>query len=74
MLVSRCSAEILDFTLSAIDFMMKEFPQFNLDVSDWRGRLGMYGISGKTQTKLIGTLSDGQKSLLVFCWLAQVIP
>jgi len=68
------SAEILDFALNAIEFMQREFAQFNLDVSDWRGRLGAYGISGKNQTKTIGTLSDGQKSLLVFCWLAQKSP
>jgi ATP-binding cassette subfamily F protein 2 len=71
---SHRSAEILDFSLNAIDFMRREFPELNLDVTDWRGRLGMYGITGKTQTKLIGCLSDGQKSSLVFCWLAQKSP
>lgn len=68
------SAEILDFSLNAIEFMQREFAHFNLDVSDWRGRLGAYGISGKNQTKTVGTLSDGQKSLVVFCWLAQKSP
>lgn len=68
------SAEILDFTLNPIDFMRKEFPDLKMEISDWRGRLGSYGISGKTQTKLIGALSDGQQSSLVFCWLAQKNP
>lgn len=37
-------------------------------------RLGRYGVSGKSQTRKIGTLSDGQKTQLVFCWLAQQNP
>jgi len=37
-------------------------------------RLGKHGISGKAQTKKIGTMSDGEKSQLVFCWLAQKSP
>ena len=31
-------------------------------------------MSGKTQTRQIGTLSDGQRTQLVFCWLAQKNP
>ncbi|KAJ3615751.1 hypothetical protein Zmor_012326 [Zophobas morio] len=36
--------------------------------------LGRFGISGKCQTSPIKTLSDGQKSRIVFCWLAQKTP
>jgi hypothetical protein len=36
--------------------------------------LGRFGISGKSQQTPIGTMSDGQKSRLVFAWLAEKKP
>jgi len=68
------SNEVLDGELSPLEYMRKEFPHFNLDISEWRMRLGKHGISGKAQTKKIATMSDGEKSQLVFCWLAQKSP
>lgn len=35
-----------------------------------RQRLGSFGVSGPVQTALMGTLSDGQRSRVVFALLA----
>ena len=43
-------------------------------MEDWRGRLGRYGITGNQQTRKIGTMSDGQCTQLVFCWLGHQNP
>lgn len=68
------SEEILDFSMDPIEFMRSEFAAMNLEISEWRKRLGQFGVSGKAQSKPIGTMSDGQKTQLVFCWLAQKAP
>jgi ATP-binding cassette subfamily F protein 2 len=68
------SNDLLELDVTPLEFMKKEFPQFNLEITEWRQRLGKFGISGKAQTKNIETMSDGQKSQLVFCWLAQKNP
>lgn len=68
------TSEILKEDEAPIDFMRNQFPEFGLEVPEWRARLGKYGITGKAQTKLIGTMSDGQRTQLVFCWLAQKAP
>ena len=36
--------------------------------------VGRYGISGKTQTLPMQALSDGQKSRVIFAWLAYQEP
>lgn len=68
------TAEVLDMKKNPIDFMRSSFPEMQLEEKDWRGRLGKYGITGKAQTKTIDTMSDGQQTQLVFCWLAQKAP
>lgn len=68
------TAEILDMKSTPIDFMRTSFEYMNLEVTEWRSRLGKYGITGKAQTKEISTMSDGQQTQLVFCWLAQKAP
>lgn len=68
------SEEILDVEMSPLDWIGKEFPEPRTDVTEWRKRLGRYGISGKAQTRPIDTMSDGQKTQLVFAWLAQQNP
>merc|ERR1711991_912954 len=35
---------------------------------------GRFGISGKLQVVKIDTLSDGQRTRIVFCWIAQQNP
>lgn len=68
------SEELLDPKDTPLEFMMKQFPEPKLEPTEWRKKLGRYGVSGKTQTRKIGTLSDGQQTQLVFCWLAQQNP
>jgi len=69
-LYSQHSAEQLDLTKSALDFVRDKYPDKSQDYQYWRQQLGKYGLSGESQTSLIGTLSDGQKSRIVFALLA----
>jgi len=64
------SVEQLATDVCALDFMRDNFPECKKDEQDWRTFLGRYGIAGKDQTKLIGQMSDGQKSRLVFALMA----
>ncbi|KAK4100201.1 hypothetical protein N658DRAFT_497680 [Parathielavia hyrcaniae] len=69
-LYSQHSAEQLDLTKSALDFVRDKYPQKSQDYQYWRQQLGKYGLTGESQTSLIGTLSDGQRSRIVFALLA----
>ena len=68
------SNEQLDLDMTPIDYMRKEFEHLGLEIQEWRQRLGRFGISGKLQTSVMRTMSDGQKSMIVFCWIAQKTP
>jgi len=61
--------EILDMNMSALDWMFKTFPD-EKDLEKMRKFLGRYGLTGKQQTCPIGNLSDGQRSRIIFGWLA----
>jgi len=65
------SEELLDGSLTPIEFMQKTFKEKNYEVQEWRQQLGRFGISGKLQVVKIETLSDGQRTRIVFCWIAQ---
>lgn len=67
---SQHSAEQLDLTKSSLDFVRDRYPERSQDYQYWRQQLGKYGLSGESQTALIGTLSEGQKSRIVFALLA----
>ncbi|KUI57344.1 ABC transporter ATP-binding protein ARB1 [Cytospora mali] len=67
---SQHSAEQLDLTKSALEFVRDKYPERSQDYQYWRQQLGKYGLSGESQTALIGTLSEGQKSRIVFALLA----
>ncbi|CRG87149.1 ATP-binding cassette, sub-family F, member 2 [Talaromyces islandicus] len=69
-LYSQHSAEQLDLTKSALDFVRDKFSTKSQDYQYWRQQLGRYGLSGESQTALMGTLSEGQKSRIVFALLA----
>lgn len=68
------SNEQLDLELTPIEYMRKEFAHLNLEVSEWRSRLGKFGITGKMQSSPMSCMSDGQKSMTVFCWISQQMP
>lgn len=67
---SQHSAEQLDLTKSALDFVRDKYSDKSQDYQYWRQQLGRYGLSGESQTALMGTLSEGQKSRIVFALLA----
>jgi ATP-binding cassette, subfamily F, member 2 len=69
-LYSQHSAEQLDLTKSALDFVRDKFAHVSQDYQYWRQQLGKYGLSGESQTALMGTLSEGQRSRVVFSLLA----
>jgi len=61
--------EILDMEMSALDWMLKTFPE-EKELEKMRRFLGRYGLSGKQQTCPIKNLSDGQRSRIIFAWLS----
>lgn len=65
--------EILDLNMSGLDFMRKCFPDIR-EIEQMRKILGRYGLSGVSQTKPIGHLSDGQRCRIIFAWMAQQVP
>lgn len=67
---SQHSAEQLDLHKSALDFVRDKYPAISQDYQYWRQQLGKYGLTGEGQTALMGTLSEGQKSRIVFALLA----
>jgi len=59
----------LDLELSPLDFMLKCYPG-EVDRERMRQIIGKFGLTGKAQTSVMKSLSDGQKSRVVFAWLA----
>jgi len=65
--------EQLDLDLSALEYMMKCFPEVK-EVEEMRKIIGRYGLSGRQQVCPIKQLSDGQRCRVVFSWLAFQAP
>jgi ATP-binding cassette subfamily F protein 2 len=65
--------EHLDLQLSALEFMMKEFPD-EKEPEQIRRMIGRYGLTGKAQTMAMETLSDGLKSRVMIAWIAYQNP
>jgi len=64
--------DVLNMKETPLEYMMREFPGLTQErMSSWLGR---FGISGDVQFQIIEHLSDGQKSRLVFCWMAYQEP
>ncbi|KDO18502.1 hypothetical protein SPRG_16178 [Saprolegnia parasitica CBS 223.65] len=61
--------DVLDLTRSPLEYFRSLFPSKSVD--DVRSYLGRYGITGEVQTQIMGQLSDGQKSRVVFAFIAQ---
>jgi ATP-binding cassette subfamily F protein 2 len=64
------STDVLPMDQSTLEFMRSKNSELNHDMDWWRSNLGRYGISGSMQTSLMGHLSDGQRSRIVFAMLA----
>ncbi|KAK4337104.1 hypothetical protein RND71_043854 [Anisodus tanguticus] len=65
--------EMLDLDLSALDYMMKCFPEVK-EIEEMRKVIGRYGLTGRQQVSPIRQLSDGQRCRVVFAWLAFQAP
>ena len=61
-------ADKLDMEMSALQFMMKEYPVN--EEEKMRAAIGKFGLSGKAQIMPMKNLSDGQRSRVIFAWLA----
>ena len=72
------SEDVLDLSLNPLDFMASKYPdginttegKKKMEVTDWRGMLGIYGISGDRQTLPMSTMSPGFRARVVFCLMA----
>ncbi|XP_057526865.1 ABC transporter F family member 1-like [Amaranthus tricolor] len=61
-------AEKLDLNMSALLYMMQEYP--GNEEEKMRAAIGKFGLSGKAQVMPMKNLSDGQRSRVIFAWLA----
>jgi ATP-binding cassette subfamily F protein 2 len=66
-------AEELDLNMTALDFMLKEFPDIK-EKEEMRRVIGRYGLTGRQQVMPMKNLSDGQRCRVVFAWLACQTP
>lgn len=71
---SQHSAEQLDLTKTPLEFVRDRFSHISQDYQYWRGQLGRYGLTGEGQTSQMATLSEGQRSRVVFALLALEAP
>lgn len=61
-------AEKLDIDMSALLYMMREYP--GIEEEKMRAAIGKFGLTGKAQIMPMKNLSDGQRSRVIFAWLA----
>ncbi|KAL9390878.1 hypothetical protein Peur_014798 [Populus x canadensis] len=61
-------AEKLDLEMSALQYMIKEYP--GNEEERMRAAIGKFGLTGKAQVMPMKNLSDGQRSRVIFAWLA----
>lgn len=61
-------AEKLDMEMSALHYMIKEYP--GNEEEKMRAAIGRFGLTGKAQVMPMKNLSDGQRSRVIFAWLA----
>lgn len=66
-------AEQLDLNLSALEYMMKCYPEVK-EREEMRKIIGRYGLTGQQQICPIRNLSDGQRCRVTFAWLAWQCP
>ncbi|KAJ3342802.1 hypothetical protein HDU93_000932 [Gonapodya sp. JEL0774] len=64
---SQHHVDALEMNLTPVQFLAKKFP--GRSEEEFRRQLGKFGITGPTGLQILGTLSGGQKSRVVFAWL-----
>lgn len=65
--------EILDMDCTALDWMMKKFPDIK-EREEMRKIVGRYGLTGQQQIVPMRSLSDGQRCRVIFAWLSWQTP
>jgi len=76
------SEAVLDLEKSPMEFLISLYPTGiitkeglkKMETSDWRSKLGSFGIVGEFQTRKIKTMSDGFRTRLVMLLIALVNP
>ncbi|SGZ53316.1 CIC11C00000003309 [Sungouiella intermedia] len=71
---SQHSQDQLDLTKTPLEFVRDRFPDISQDFQYWRQQLGRFGLTGEGQTSQMATLSEGQRSRVVFALLAIEAP
>ncbi len=71
---SQHSADQLDLSKSAVDYLRSKFPHMPQDMPTWRQNVGRFGLTGNSQLCPIAQLSDGQKARIVFAELSLESP
>lgn len=71
---SQHSSDQLDLTKTPLEFVRDKFSHISHDFQYWRGQLGRFGLTGEGQTAQMATLSEGQRSRVVFALLALEAP
>lgn len=66
--------DLIDLTMSPLEWMMGEFPTQNNDPQPVRTALGRFGVSGVLQGMPMSEMSDGQKSRVVLAWMSHKKP
>jgi ATP-binding cassette subfamily F protein 3 len=69
---SQHHVDTLDLEATCVEFIAKSFP--GKDIQAYRAHLGRYGITGEMANQKIETLSGGQKSRVVFAYMAMQEP
>jgi ATP-binding cassette, subfamily F, member 3 len=71
-LFSQHHVDQLVLSNSGVQFLASKFPGYPEE--EYRRVLGRYGLTGMAALQPIGTLSGGQKSRVVFAWMAMTNP
>jgi len=58
----------LDLNANSVEFLRSKYP--GKTDEEYRRIIGRFGLTGMTALQAIGTLSGGQKSRVVFAWMA----
>jgi len=66
--------DALDIEKSPLEFLKQEFPDLAPTPEVMRQMIGRFGLTGKAQVLPIKLLSDGQKSRVIFAWIANKLP
>ena len=75
---SQHSEDVLELNKSPLQFMDGLFPDGivtsdghkKMDITDWRGKLGIFGVTGDKQTLPMRTMSPGFRARVVFCLMS----